>query len=271
MTHDQSGAPGSQAWLPGDLPAPLAAPAPEPQPAYQPQPAFQPQPTFQSQPPFQPQPAFQPPAAFGGPTPYPGQAPYGQPGYYGPPATPKPTPVLAILSLVFAFLAPIVGLVLAIVALLRGKVDGNGRGLAIAGLVTSLVMTPLYAAVALPVYLNQRRLAEEAEVQDAFDRITTAMAYGDCDGYLTGSTFAFQQQTHATTCEQFDVLFTYAGDLGDWLETMQVTDVRVESDDAWVTTTEWVVWDEFPTAETFAYWMVREDGDWLLNSASMLD
>lgn len=271
MTHDQSGAPGSQAWLPGDLPAPLAAPEPQPQPTFQPPSGAGPTP----QPGYQPQPPFQPPA-FGGPTPQPGQVPYGQapcgqPGYYGPPA-PKRTPVLAILSLVFAFLAPVVGFVLAIVALLRGKVDGNGRGLAIAGLVTSLVMTPLYAAVALPVYLNQRRLAEEAEVEQTLDRFMTAVADGDCDAYLAGSTFALQQQTHATTCEQFDALFEGAGDAGSWPSNVQVTDVRVESDDAWVTTVERVVWDEETSSNgTFEYWMVREDGDWLLNSVSMVD
>lgn len=266
MSHDQPGSPGPQAWLPGDLPAP----APEPQPAYQPQPAFQPPSAFGGP---TAQPGFGPASQPGYPTSpgYPGPAPYGQPAYYGPPA-PKRTPVLAILSLVFAFLAPLVGLVLAIVALLRGKVDGNGRGLAIAGLVTSLVMTPLYAAVALPLVMQQRERAEEAGVEQAFAELILAIADGDCDAYLAGTTFALQQQTHATTCAQFDVLFAQAGEAGAWPDGVRITDVRVDVDDAWLTTAERVVWDDATSSvETYEYWMVREDGAWLLNSVDMVE
>ena len=271
MSQDQSGAPGPQAWVPGELPAPLAAPTPEPQPMFQPPSAFV----------ATPQPAQSPyGAAYPGAPAYPsapahpgaaGQPPYGQPGYYRPPVAPRQTPTLAILGLVLAFFAPLIGLVLSIVAVVRAKADGNGRGLAIAALVVNIVLMPILAAIAIPVFMHQRELAQEAEVRDAFGRITTAIAGGDCDAYLAGSTFALQQQAHATTCAQFDAIFAEAGDPGAWLGSAQVTDVRVESGDAWVTTMEGVVVDETARVVTFEYWMVREDGAWLLNSVSLLD
>lgn len=261
MTHDQPSASGPQAWVPQDVPAPAAEPAH--QPGYQ-QPGYQ-QPGYQAEPGYQ-QPGQMPYAPA-----YPSRAQYAQPAYYGPPA-PQRTPTLAILSLVFAFLAPLVGLVLAIVALLRGKVDGNGRGLAIAGLVTSLVMTPLYAAVALPLVMQQRERAEEVAVEQAFAELILAIADGDCDAYLAGTTFALQQQTHATTCAQFDVLFAQAGEAGAWPDGVRITDVRVDVDDAWLTTAERVVWEDATSSvETFEYWMVREDGAWLLNSVDMVE
>lgn len=53
---------------------------------------------------------------------------------------PPPTPMLAILGLVFAFVMPIAGLILSILGLKQAKREnGNGHGLALAGLIVSIV------------------------------------------------------------------------------------------------------------------------------------
>ena len=47
---------------------------------------------------------------------------------------------MAILGLVFAFFFPLLGVIFSIIGLGRAKQMGNGRGIAIAGLVISIVM-----------------------------------------------------------------------------------------------------------------------------------
>lgn len=70
-------------------------------------------------------------------------APYGT-EHGTPPGAPQRTDVTAVLGLVFAFLVPIVGLVLSIIGLNRTKRDGTaGRGLALAGLIISIVFIAL--------------------------------------------------------------------------------------------------------------------------------
>lgn len=81
---------------------------------------------------------------------------------YAPPIVPRRTPALAVVGLVLTFLAPILGLILSVVAVVRVRHDGHGRGLAIAGIVVSVVLTPILAAIAIPVFLHQRELAETA-------------------------------------------------------------------------------------------------------------
>jgi Domain of unknown function (DUF4190) len=74
-----------------------------------------------------------------------------QPVHYGAPpaAEPPRTDVLAILGLVFAFVVPVVGLVLSILGLRRTRRDGTaGHGLALAGLIISIVLT-LFGALAI--------------------------------------------------------------------------------------------------------------------------
>ncbi len=289
MTHDQPGPLGPQTWVPQG--------APTPQPPSQPQAPFQPptapgyqgptaQPGYEAPsapgypgqaPSGQPNPFGQPnpygqPNPVGQPNPYGQPAPYAQPTYYGPPA-PRRTPTLAILGLVFAFLAPLVGLVLSIVALVRAKTDGNGRGLAIAGLVTSIVMTPLYAAVALPVFLHQRELAQEAGPRDAFERMTTALAEGDCEVFMAGSTASLREQLGTTTCDEFQS-FVAVNDAGAvQVGNVPITDVEIDGDRATVSTIERVQWAEGEPATTqaFDYTMVRRDGVWLMDGVTLGD
>jgi len=60
--------------------------------------------------------------------------------------TPQKTNVLAILALIFAFLMPLVGIVLAIIALVQIDKNPNmkGQGLAIAALIISIVIIPIF-------------------------------------------------------------------------------------------------------------------------------
>lgn len=262
MTHDQPSASGPQAWVPQDVPAPAAEPAH--QPGYQ-QPGYQ-QPGYQAEPGYQ-QPGQMPYAPA-----YPSRAQYAQPAYYGPPA-PQRTPTLAILSLVFAFLAPVVGLVLAIVALVRARTDGNGRGLAIAGLAVSVLAIPVLAAIAIPVYLNQRENAQEAGVREALHQMSASIAAIDCEGFRSTTTASFQQQMGAPTCEDFDVIAQSANsgpvEVGD----VPIIDIEVVGDVATVTTVEMVAWveGESPTQEKFEYVVVLRGGDWLIDSIALAD
>ncbi len=60
----------------------------------------------------------------------------------------KKTNVLAILGFVFAFILPLIGLILSSVGLSRVKTRNlKGKGLAVAGIILSLIMTFAYAAL----------------------------------------------------------------------------------------------------------------------------
>ena len=57
---------------------------------------------------------------------------------------PRPTNTMAILGLVFAFVFPILGLVFSIIGLSNAKqMKGEGHGLALAGLIVSIVWMAL--------------------------------------------------------------------------------------------------------------------------------
>lgn len=66
-------------------------------------------------------------------------------------STPTPkTNVLAIVGFIFAFLMPIVGLICSIIG--KSKVDecgGNGKGLATAGIVISIITIVLYVIIVI--------------------------------------------------------------------------------------------------------------------------
>jgi hypothetical protein len=85
------------------------------------------------------------------------QQPYGQPpapGYgYMPPAAPPKTNVVAIWAIVLAFLAPGIGFILSIIALVQSGTRGR-RGLSIAALVISLVISSGYGFVIYEVVKN---------------------------------------------------------------------------------------------------------------------
>ncbi|MFZ4843770.1 DUF4190 domain-containing protein [Mycetocola saprophilus] len=110
------------------------------QPAYPAQPE---QPYGQPSYPGQPEQAGYPtPQGYPAPEAYGAQQGYAQPGY---PAAPPRTNLLAILSLVFAFVFAPAGIVLGHIAKKQLKTSGEGgNGLATAGLVIGYIVTALY-------------------------------------------------------------------------------------------------------------------------------
>lgn len=102
--------------------------------------------------------------------------PAGEPGNYGPPApAPQGTDTVSILGLVFAFLFWPIGLILSIIGLTRtGKGKRAGRGLAIAGLVVSL----LAGVIAIAVIATIASAADEAatEIDAATEQFEEDMA-----------------------------------------------------------------------------------------------
>ena len=80
------------------------------------------------------------PAGYGPPA-------YGQPGYppYPPIGYPRPTNTLAILALVFAFVAAPAGLIMGIIARRQIQRTGEeGAGLALAGIIVGGIFTALF-------------------------------------------------------------------------------------------------------------------------------
>lgn len=117
--------------------SPAVAPAPTPTP---PSPAPTPAPAAAQ--PSTPAPAFGAPQAQ-------------QPGFAAAapasaPAAPAPGPSgLAITGLVLAFLAPLIGLILSIVAHVQGRRAGRSTGLSLAGIIVSAVMMVVWGIVAI--------------------------------------------------------------------------------------------------------------------------
>ena len=99
-----------------------------------------------------------PPPPYGAypPPPYGG---YGYPAPYGGYPQPKPTNTMAIVALVCAFVFAPVGIVFGHISLSQIKKTGEeGRGLAVAGLVISYVITALtIIVIVLSVMLHRRR------------------------------------------------------------------------------------------------------------------
>jgi len=92
-------------------------------------------------------------------------APPGAPLYPPAPAqAPKTTNGLAIAGLILAFIAPLIGLILSIVGLGQAKKrNQNGRGIAIAGIVLSIIMTIAYGTVAVVFVLVADKVATLAD------------------------------------------------------------------------------------------------------------
>lgn len=280
-----SGAPAAAATLPPYTPpaqSPYQAPH-QGQPSYQGQ-APSPSPyqaPYQGQSPYSAQPwrpgqgansgqgAFPGQGAYPGQGPYPGPMPYGQAGFAQQPM-PAPKPTLAIVGLVLAVILPPVGLVLSIVAVVRARrTGGAARGIAITGIVVSLVSSLLASSVALPVYLHQR---EVSGARDAYERTMGALVDNDCDGFMSATTPEFQAQMGVITCEDFAALIEYYASSPIPLGNVPVIGVEVDGDVATVTTMERAATaDGGSTIEEVDYRVVREGDVWLLDGFVLND
>jgi peptidyl-prolyl cis-trans isomerase B (cyclophilin B) len=107
-----------------------------------------------------------PPPPYGA---YPPPPPGAYAGYYGYPQ-PQPTNALAIVSLVCAFLFAPLGIIFGHISLLQIKKTGeDGRGLAIAGLVISYLITVLTIVVVVLSVLFVVQLARDLESLDGLN------------------------------------------------------------------------------------------------------
>ena len=120
------------------------------------------------------------------PTPYgapPGQAPYPtpQPGFPAP-GQPQRTNTMAILGLVFAFVFSPLGIVFSAIGLSQTKKRGEGgRGLAVAGLVLSIVFLLISIALVAVVFAAANEVAENPEpAAGLFDEVVPGS--GDLEG-----------------------------------------------------------------------------------------
>lgn len=131
---------------PDQQPAPPVLNPVEPNPA-----PAQPNPAYQSPQPSQAPPPTSPPQQPVPPPQYPAQGyqqPQPMPGYPNyPPQTQNPGQGMAIAGLIVGFFAPIVGVVLCIIAMNKSKNSGQSNGLAIAGLILSIIFFVVQAIV----------------------------------------------------------------------------------------------------------------------------
>ena len=221
-----------------------------------------PQQPYGSQPPAQPY-GEEPPAFGQAPAYTAAPAADNQDGAPGP--QPGATPTIAVVGLILAFVFWPAGLVVSIMSLKRTRPPAKGRGLAIAGvIVSSLSLVATIVAVILIVFVA-RTVGEPAV---AVTNLNTAFDTGDCDLYLASTTADYQAGV-APDCAAFDEIVAVGEGVYDDYRTV-VTDVKVDGDTATVTTTE--TYMEIATGEDvsgeWAYTVVNEGGDWLVDVAS---
>ena len=178
-----------------------------------------------------------------GPVPPPGY-PQGQPTYgYGtpgyPPVGPPKTNTMAILGLIFAFVFSPLGIVFSAIGLSQTKERGErGRGLAIAGLVLSIVLLLLSVALFFLLLAGLNEVAKTAMVESE-----TAEAVEDPEGVLAAcetivpALIAFESDMAAvTTPEEYAAVITdtraaIEGAAAATSDPVFVGDVQLLSDD----------------------------------------
>lgn len=206
----------------------------------------------------QPGPAQPPP-----PQDYSPQA-YTQPGY-GPPTPPK-TPGIAIAGLVLAFLFWPVGLVLSLIALGTTKRAGAGRGLAITGVIVSILAMVGTGLAVWGLVKVGGAVAQPALVVTQFN---SSIDDADCDQFFATSTDAYRSSMGVADCAGFTELAeATVGGLDDYR--VSVTGVNITDGTATVTTTEsYTVTDGGETgSDPYEYTLVREGGDWKVDAVS---
>lgn len=111
----------------------------------------------------------------------------GQPGYPAAPPQPQRTGGLAITGFVLSFLLPLIGLILSLIAIGKtGAGKAKGRGLAIAGIIISLII--MGGGIALGVALSKSTVADPAcapaktAVLDGSKNVTAATVKTTVDG-----------------------------------------------------------------------------------------
>jgi hypothetical protein len=199
--------------------------------------------------------------------PYPAPTPY--PTYYGPTSygtPPSQTPVLAIVGLVLAVILAPVGIIVSIVALVKVRTTGVGRGLASAGLVVGCFW--ILAAMAIPVYLNQRLGgAEGADAREAFHAMEQSLIDADCAAFVAITTEGLRSDIGIFSCDEFQMMVDAANAGPVPFGHVPVTSVEVDGDVATIWTVERAVdaSGEGTTLDRVEYRAVRTDGVWRID------
>ena len=297
MTQGGSGL--DDEWLQPDSANPFSATSPEtgyPQPAYGQSPPMASQlapytepgartpsyvqpdrggPTTYGQPTAYGQPtSYGQPTAYGQATAYGRPAGYPQPGYqqagYPPPGvppqgfgplTPK-APAIAVVGLILAFMMPIVGLIVSIIALAKTRRAGAGRGLAIGGVVVGGLLTLLAGLLIAGVWSV---VTDVNDARNAYEDMSTALRTGDCDLFMENTTENFRETLLIGSCDDFDAAVDtlHSGPVppGD----VPVTNARLVDGDVIVTTVEAVVPGAGSGLLAFDYTVIERDGTWLVD------
>ena len=248
MEHDDADGAQTQVWLPAERPV-----GPTPDTAAPAGYGSAPDPYARTGPaPQAPSPAQ---------TPYGAQAPYGPQGYYPPQGyygqpPQQRAPVLAIVGLVLAFVVPPAGVIVSIVAAVRARRGGRGRGLAIGGIVAGTITT-LLGVAALFMVIHQGQ--DMWEARSAYQRLEDALVDEDCVAYMANSTEAFRHQIGVLTCDDFAAFVAPVPGDPVGLGNVPVTGVEVHGDTATVSTLENMGSDADgdPTLQAFDYTLVR--------------
>jgi hypothetical protein len=108
-------------------------------------------------------------------------------GYQTVPA--QPTNGMAVAGLIFAFIFPLIGLILSIIGLNKAKNhNGNGRSLAIAGIVVSSVMT-LLSLLIVPALVITTISSVQRKAKEAEQTSTSSSENASVDSVKLGSTY----------------------------------------------------------------------------------
>lgn len=205
---------------------------------------------------------------------------------------PRSAPALPVLGLVLAFVMPLAGLILSIIATVRAGRAGRSSGIAVAGIVVS-VITPILVAATIPVILNSSAtteahapevaggdapvraerpsprpsddptLSDDDRVRHAWERVGFALTDVDCATFRATTTTELRIATGVTTCRDFE-LFAADGPL--WPDDAEVVHVEVDGDAAILTTIETELWgDDAPREQAYEYTFIRRDGVWLMD------
>lgn len=199
-------------------------------------------------------------------------APQGPPaGYYAQPPRPS-APVLAIVGFALAFVVPPAGVILSIIALVRGRRagKGGGRGLAIGGIVAGAIISLLGVAI-FSVVLDYEQ--DKAEVRSAFERFEQSLIDADCDAYLASTTSEFRKKLGVAKCDQLVDLVATADGRTVRLGEVPITGVEVHGDTATLGTIEnlGVDWLGDPTIQHMDYSLVRPEDAWLVDGFAFGD
>jgi hypothetical protein len=99
-----------------------------------------------------------------------------------PPPNPTGTNTLSVVGLVFAFIAPLVGLVLSIIGLTKSKKNHQSTGIAIAGIIVSsvfmLLVFPIMVALVLSTTVGIQQKARNTERE-----VDIKTLYGQVEAY----------------------------------------------------------------------------------------